>query len=114
MVDRSGKDELILFENHADTSEQGAFFTTPAGPSASIESERNINSTAFAVVEPVGNDAHIALLKESATEHIVLESRSFISKATDVDDHDSVRQIPLSRLEQGEVPLSHQQYSLCS
>ena len=113
MVDRTGTDDLILSENYADTSERGAF--TRARPTTCRESAQKLGCASSAELEPVGNVMQIPLLGESATEvkedesyrgmryaeHIVLESRSFVSKATDVDEHDSVRPILLTRLAQG-------------
>ena len=34
-------------------------------------------------------------------DHVVLETKSFYTKATDVDNHESVRTIPLSTLAEG-------------
>ena len=34
-------------------------------------------------------------------DHVVVETKSFYTKATDVDNHESVRQIPLSTLAEG-------------
>ena len=115
MVDRSGKDDLILSESFTDSSEGALGAVTLARPTASRESAQRLGCTSSAMFEPLGDAVQIPLLGDSATEaqeessyhnmsyaeHVILESRSFMSRATDVDDHDAVRQIPLARLAQG-------------
>lgn len=44
----------------------------------------------------------------SCSDHVVLETKSFYTKATDSDSHESVRQIPLSMLAEGKLALAMQ------
>ena len=74
---------------------------------ASVSQDEMVQMESLEEIPTDMHDEDSPYVNMSCPDHIVLETKSFYTKATDVDNHESVRQIPLSALAEGKLANSN-------